>query len=164
MTTPKAIIFGDNIDTDQIIAASRLVLPTIKSMSIYCFEHYPQFTNSYSAGDFIVGGQNFGCGSSREQAPAVLKERGVRAIIAKSFARIFYRNAVNLGIRLILCDAADSIGLFDKLKIEDNRLINITGNCEYPVQPFPDFIEEIINHGGIIAHLASSHREPACKE
>ena len=75
-------------------------------------------------------------GSSREQAPAVLKERGVRAIVAQSFARIFYRNAVNLGIRLIQCEAAGAISLFDKLRFEDNLLINITKKCEYPVHPF----------------------------
>ncbi len=149
----KAITFGNDIDTDQIIGAHHLPLPTIEEMAVYTFEHHPAFTRHFVKGDILVGLDNFGCGSSREQAPAVLQCRGVRAIIARSFARIFYRNAINLGIPLIECEKAGKIELMDELEITDDFIINHTQNEQYPIQPYPPFIQEIFNSGGIVDFL-----------
>ena len=96
--------FHNDLDTDQIIASQYLLLPTIEDMKAHTFESLdPNFSEKVRPGDFVVGGENFGCGSSREQAPSVLKALGVQAVIAKSFARIFYRNAINIGLPVIVC-------------------------------------------------------------
>lgn len=153
MITGKAITFGNNIDTDQIIGAQYLTLPTIAQMSHHLFEHHGQFTENYSSGDFIVGGENFGCGSSREQAPAVLQERGVAAIVAVSFARIFFRNAINLGLRLIECPAAAEISAGDRLEVDNDHLRNLTTGKEYLIEPLPPFVQSIVDRGGVIGRL-----------
>ncbi|MDP3480750.1 MAG: 3-isopropylmalate dehydratase small subunit [Desulfoprunum sp.] len=153
MITGKAIAFGNNIDTDQIIGAQYLTLPTITQMSEHLFEHHTQFTEHFTKGDIVVGGENFGCGSSREQAPAVLKECGVAAIVAASFARIFFRNAINLGIRLIECPAAAEISAGDRLAIDHDHLCNLTTGQEYPIEPLPDFLQAIVDRGGVIGRL-----------
>ena len=149
----KAIKFGNNIDTDQIIGAHHLSLPTIGDMAPFTFEHYPHFVNCFARGDIIVGEDNFGCGSSREQAPAVLKHRGVGAVVARSFARIFFRNAVNLGIPLFECPEANDIRDGDFLEIDDDRLCSPGAGREYRIEPLPVFIRAIVESGGIIAHL-----------
>ena len=108
--TGKSFTFGDNVDTDQILPSQYLVLPTIKEMSKHAMEPLsPDFTQKYRSGDIIIAGHNFGCGSSREQAPAVLKELGVQVIIAKDFARIFFRNCINIGILLIELKETDEL-------------------------------------------------------
>ena len=100
----KIFKFHNDLDTDQIIASQYLLLPNIEEMKVHTFESLdPEFPNKVNPGDFVVGGENFGCGSSREQAPSVLKALGVKAVIAKSFARIFYRNAINIGVDVMLC-------------------------------------------------------------
>lgn len=153
MTQKKAIKFGSNIDTDQIIGAHYLSLPTIRDMARYTFENYPHFVNSFTKGDIIVAEDNFGCGSSREQAPAVLKERGVSAIVARSFARIFFRNAVNLGITLIECQEAAEISPLEPLEIKEGCLQSLLTGKEYKLEPLPPFMQSIMQRGGIIPHL-----------
>ncbi len=155
MIKNKVIKFGDNIDTDQIIPAQYLSMATIQDMAPHTFEFYENFTNDFKPGDIIAGNENFGCGSSREQAPAVLKERGVSAVVAKSFARIFYRNAINLGILLVECEKADEIRHGDILEIDPQKGIirNITAKSDYEITPLPPFMQEILNCGGIIKYL-----------
>jgi 3-isopropylmalate/(R)-2-methylmalate dehydratase small subunit len=153
MIQGKAIKFGNNIDTDQIIGAHHLTLPTIRDMVRYTFEHHPNFTTHFEKGDILVGEDNFGCGSSREQAPAVLKERGVAAIVARGFARIFFRNAINLGLRLIVCPEAADIVELNVLAIESDRLLNVTTGKKYAIEPVPSFIGDILSSGGIIPYL-----------
>jgi 3-isopropylmalate dehydratase small subunit len=156
MISGKAIVLGNNIDTDQIIAASRLTLPSLQHMAPYAFEHHRDFTEFFTPGDIIVGGENFGCGSSREQAPAVLKELKVGAIAAKSFARIFYRNAINIGIPLLECKMTEQIHPGDVLVYGDGQLVNQTQNNQYAVMPYPPFIQDIFDHGGIVSLLLNS--------
>jgi 3-isopropylmalate/(R)-2-methylmalate dehydratase small subunit len=153
MIQGKVIKFGNNIDTDQIIGAHHLTLPTICDMARYAFEHHANFTTHFERGDIVVGEDNFGCGSSREQAPAVLKERGVAAIVARGFARIFFRNAINLGLRLIVCPEAANIVELDILAIESDRLCNVTTGEEYGIEPLPSFIVDILKSGGIVSSL-----------
>jgi 3-isopropylmalate/(R)-2-methylmalate dehydratase small subunit len=153
MIQGKAIKFGNNIDTDQIIGAHHLTLPTIRDMARYTFEYHAHFITNFKRGDILVGEDNFGCGSSREQAPAVLKERGVAAVVARGFARIFYRNAINLGLRLIVCSEAADIVELDMLVIDSDRLRNVTTGREYVIEPLPSFVCEILRSGGIIPYL-----------
>ena len=158
MTTIQGRIwkFGDNIDTDIIIPANRLVLP-LEEMKAYAMAPVdPGFAGQVAMGDIIVAGRNFGCGSSREQAPAVLKSLGISAIISKSFARIFYRNAINLGLPVIEC--AD---IFDH--VEQGAHVAITpaeGTIHVPEtgrtfagSRLPDFLLEIMQAGGLISYL-----------
>ncbi|NLZ35559.1 2,3-dimethylmalate dehydratase small subunit [Clostridium sp. N3C] len=155
MIKGKAIKFGNNIDTDQIIGGEYLSLPTIQSMVPYAFKNYKNFRDNYENGDIIVAESNFGCGSSREQAPAVLKEMGVGAIIAKDFARIFYRNAINLGIVVIECKDVDKIDELDILELELDKgiLFNVTKNERYYIEPIPEFMLSILKSGGIINYM-----------
>jgi 3-isopropylmalate/(R)-2-methylmalate dehydratase small subunit len=153
MIQGKAIKFGNNIDTDQIIGAHHLTLSTISDMVRYTFEHHAHFITHFERGDILVGEDNFGCGSSREQAPAVLKERGVAAIVARGFARIFFRNAINLGLRLIICPETADIVDLDILAIDTDRLRNVTTGREYVIEPLPSFVCEILKGGGIIPYL-----------
>jgi 3-isopropylmalate dehydratase small subunit len=153
MIQGKAIKFGNNIDTDQIIGAHHLTLPTIHDMARHTFEHHANFMTHFEKGDILVGEDNFGCGSSREQAPAVLKERGVAAIVARGYARIFFRNAINLGLRLIVCPEAADIVELDVLSIESDRLCNVTTGKVYGIEPLPLSIVAILKSGGIISSL-----------
>jgi 3-isopropylmalate/(R)-2-methylmalate dehydratase small subunit len=161
MIQGKAIVFGNNIDTDQIIGAHHLTLASVAAMAPYSFENHRQFTDHFASGDIIVGGENFGCGSSREQAPAVLKERGVAAVVAKGFARIFFRNAINLGLPVFICEGADHLTAFAKLSISDSYIKDETTGQKYPIVPLPTFIQEIVASGGIIAHLQQLKNEGA---
>ena len=159
MIRRKAIKFGNNIDTDQIIGAQHLTLPAIHDMAPYAFEHHAHFIAHFERGDILVGEENFGCGSSREQAPAVLKERGVAAIIARSFARIFYRNAINLGLRLMVCAEAAEIMELDVLEIGHDHLRSLTTGKDYALEPLPSFVHEILDCGGVIPYLQSRTRQ-----
>ncbi|MBN1685202.1 MAG: 3-isopropylmalate dehydratase small subunit [Spirochaetales bacterium] len=150
--------FGDAIDTDIIIPARYLILP-LDQMKHKAMEPLrPEFAAQVSKGDVIVAGKNFGCGSSREQAPAVLKELGIRAIVAVSFARIFFRNAINLGIPVIECEGASA-----KVEEGDDIEINLSSgevripkrDLSFSSSKLPDFLLEIINDGGLIPHLTS---------
>ena len=149
--------FHTDVDTDQIIASQYLLFPTIDEMKTHTFESLdPDFASKVKPGDFVVAAENFGCGSSREQAPSVLKALGVRAVIAKSFARIFYRNSINIGLPILECDeAAKDIDAGNEVDIDfDTGVItNVTKGHTYQAQPFPEFIKEIINKGGLLNSL-----------
>ena len=150
--------FGDDIDTDQIIPSQYLVLPTIKEMSKFTMEpRNPNFSNEYKSGDIIVGGNNFGCGSSREQAPAVLKELGAKVIIAESFARIFFRNCINLGILLVEIKNTSAFEDGDELEVNTDKseVYNKTKNESFAVSPISDFLTEIINKDGYVNYIKS---------
>lgn len=149
--------FGNDIDTDQIIPSQYLLLPTIEEMKHYTFEPLDkEFPQKVKPGDILVGGENFGSGSSREQAPRVLKELGISAVIAKSFARIFFRNAINIGLPVIICrDIYDEIDEKDILEAEvDQGLIkSIKNNREYTCTKLPEHIMEILAAKGLIPFI-----------
>lgn len=154
MKSGKAFKFGDNIDTDAIIAARYLNVSDFDALKSHCMEDIDEgFAKSVGNGDFIVAGENFGCGSSREHAPAVIKACGIRAVIAKSFARIFYRNAINIGLPIIECaKAVDDANDGDRFSVDldDGIVTNITENRTYSVPPYPIEIKRIIERGGLL--------------
>ena len=149
--------YHDDLDTDQIIASQYLLLPDIDEMKVHTFESLdPDFPEKVKEGDFVVGGENFGCGSSREQAPSVLKALGVRAVIAKSFARIFYRNSINIGLPIIECkEASERIEAGDEVEIDfDSGIItNKTKGESYKGQAFPEFMQKIIKAEGLMNYI-----------
>lgn len=146
--------YGDNIDTDVIIPARHLNTANHKELASHCMEDIDtEFVHKVKDGDIMVGGWNFGCGSSREHAPIAIKESGISCVIAKTFARIFYRNAINIGLAILECEeASDKIQDGDEVAIDfDTGIItNVTRNEAYQALPFPDFIKEIIAKGGLL--------------
>ena len=146
--------YGDNIDTDVIIPARHLNTANHKELASHCMEDIDtEFVHIVKDGDIMVGGWNFGCGSSREHAPIAIKESGISCVIAKTFARIFYRNAINIGLAILECEeASDKIQDGDEVAIDfDTGIItNVTRNETYQALPFPDFIKEIIAKGGLL--------------
>jgi len=163
----KVWVFGDNVDTDQIIPAERLVSTNLDHLNDYIFEKVrPGFAQEVGKGDILIAGRNFGCGSSREHAPLVLKECGVGCIIAKSFARIFYRNAINIGLPILECEeAADGINAGDEIEVDfDTGLItDLTTGRTYQAEPFPAFIQQIIRSGGLLPSLKEQAEQPRQK-
>jgi len=152
--------FGDDIDTDQIIATQYLVNPDIHDMARYAMEiPNPNFASSVKKGDLIIGGKNFGCGSSREQAPLVLKTLGVTTILAMSFARIFYRNCINLGIRPYDI-SSEEYNLFEDqgevTLLPENNCIQVNKN-NIQLKSFPPFVESILSAGGLISHVIKQY-------
>jgi 3-isopropylmalate/(R)-2-methylmalate dehydratase small subunit len=147
--------FDSDVDTDQIIASQYLLYPTIEEMKGHTFESLdPDFASKVKPGDYVVANENFGCGSSREQAPSVLKALGVRAIIAKSFARIFYRNAINIGLPVIVCkDLYDQVATGDQMELNLDSGIVTTGGKEYECTKLPPYMQQILDQGGLIASL-----------
>ncbi len=145
------------MDTDVIIPARYLNTPDAKELAQHCMEDIdPDFVNQVSAGDVIVAGWNFGCGSSREHAPLVIKTCGTGCVIAKSFARIFYRNAINIGLPILECEqAADEAEAGDTISVnfDTGVIMNLTKGTSYQAQPFPPFIQNIIKKGGLLASL-----------
>lgn len=146
--------FGDNVDTDVIIPARYLNTADHKELAAHCMEDIDKdFTKKVKPSDIIVAGLNFGCGSSREHAPIAIKAAGVSCVIAKTFARIFYRNAINIGLAILECEeASEKISEGDEIAIDfDTGVItNLTKNETYQAQPFPEFIKDIINKGGLL--------------
>ena len=142
---------GDDIDTDIILPTEYLVFPTIAEMKPYAFSPLrPELAGRIEPGDIIVGGENFGCGSSREQAPEVVKELGVRAVIAKSFARIFFRNAINNGLLLIECrELSDEVSEGDTLTVTVGEKIRANGK-DYKIAALPENLTEILKAGGLV--------------
>lgn len=142
---------GDDIDTDIILPTEYLVFPTIAEMKPYAFSPLrPELAGKIEPGDIIVGGENFGCGSSREQAPEVVKALGVRAVIAKSFARIFFRNAINNGLLLIECrELPDEVCEGDTLTVTVGEKIHENGK-DYKIAALPENLMEILNAGGLV--------------
>lgn len=145
--------FGDNIDTDVIIAARYLNTSEPALLAKHVMEDAdPSFSSKVGKGDIIVAGENFGCGSSREHAPIAIKAAGVDIVIAKSFARIFYRNAFNTGLLILECKDTDKIDEGDKLEVSlDNGSIkNLSKNEEYKFEAMPEFMQELVKAGGLI--------------
>lgn len=157
--TGNAIKYGDNVDTDVIIPARYLNTSDHKELASHCMEDIDKtFVSRVKHGDIMVAGQNFGCGSSREHAPIAIKASGVSVVIAKSFARIFYRNAINIGLAIVECpEAAEGISEGDNVEADlDNGIIrNITTGREYKTAPFPEFVQKIIENGGLMQAIAN---------
>ncbi len=153
----KTIKYGDNIDTDIIIPARYLNIMDRKELASHCMEDLDaDFAKKVNDGDIIVAGSNFGCGSSREHAPQVIKDSGVGCVIAESFARIFYRNAINIGLPIIECpEAAKAINDGDEVEInfDTGDIKDITKNESFKAQPFPGFLQSMINAGGLINYI-----------
>ena len=156
-TQGKVFKYPDNVDTDVIIPARYLNTPDAKELALHCMEDIDtEFVKQVKSGDVMVAGWNFGCGSSREHAPLVIKTCGCGCVIAKSFARIFYRNSINIGLPILECEqAAEEIEAGDEVKVDfDTGVItNITSGKSYQAQPFPEFIQNIIKNGGLLASL-----------
>ncbi len=145
--------FGDDIDTDAIIPGKYLTINKPEELAKHAFEGVrPEFARCIKEGDIIVAGFNFGCGSSREHAPLALKGAKVKCIIAKSFARIFFRNAINIGLPLLECPDTDKIEEEDNIEVdfESGLITNNTKNQTYQATPLPDFVRGIVEAGGLI--------------
>ncbi len=149
--------YGDNVDTDVIIPARYLNTSDPKELAAHCMEDIDKdFVNSVKDGDIIVANMNFGCGSSREHAPLAIKTSGIGCVIASTFARIFYRNSINIGLPILECpEAAKDIDAGNEVEIDfDTGIItNVTKGKTYTAHPFPDFIKDIINKGGLLNSL-----------
>ena len=156
----RAIKYGDNIDTDVIIPARYLNSSDAKELALHCMEDIDKdFVNKVNVGDIMIGGKNFGCGSSREHAPLAIKTSGISCVIAETFARIFYRNAINIGLPILECpEAAKAISEGDEVEVDfDTGVIkNLTSGQEYTTIAFPEFMQKIINAGGLINY--SNHK------
>jgi len=146
--------YGDNVNTDVIIPARYLASSEPEVLAAHCMEDIDKdFSTKVKPGDIVVGLRNFGCGSSREHAPLALKASGVSCVIAKSFARIFYRNSINIGLPIMECpEAAERIQQSDQISIDfaSGKIRNVTQNETYQAEPFPMFMQEIIEAGGLI--------------
>ena len=153
--------YGDNVDTDVIIPARHLNTSDHKELASHCMEDIDtEFVNKVKRGDIMVGGENFGCGSSREHAPIAIKASGIDCVIAKTFARIFYRNAINIGLPILECpEASEKIQDGDEVSIDfDSGVItNETKGETYQALPFPDFIKDIMAKGGLIAQISGKN-------
>ncbi|QNL44024.1 3-isopropylmalate dehydratase small subunit [Oscillibacter hominis] len=149
--------YGDNIDTDVIIPARYLATQDPRELASHCMEDIDaSFVGRVQPGDIMVGGFNFGCGSSREHAPIAIRAAGVSCVIAKTFARIFYRNAINIGLAILECEAAsDGIRDGDEVSVDfDSGVItNLTRGETYQAEPFPPFIRDMIDKGGLMASI-----------
>lgn len=149
--------YGDNVDTDVIIPARYLNISDRQELTSHCMEDIDgNFIGRVKTGDIMVAGKNFGCGSSREHAPLVIKLSGISCIIAESFARIFYRNAVNIGLPILECpEAVRAIQDGDRVKVEldSGRITNITRNCTYKAESFPEFMQDIMKAGGLVNYV-----------
>ena len=146
--------YGDNVDTDVIIPARYLNTADHKELASHCMEDIDKdFTKKVKVGDIMVGGANFGCGSSREHAPIAIKNSGISCVIAKTFARIFFRNSINIGLAILECpEASEKIENGDNVAVDfDTGVItNLTKNETYRAEPFPDFVKEIIKADGLM--------------
>ena len=156
-TQGKVFKYPDNVDTDVIIPARYLNTADANELAKHCMEDIDtEFVKNVKAGDIMVAGYNFGCGSSREHAPLVIKTCGTGCVIAKSFARIFYRNAINIGLAILECpEACDEINANDEVSVDfDTGIItDITTGKTYKAEPFPPFIQNIIKKGGLLVSL-----------
>lgn len=155
--TGKSICYGDNVDTDVIIPARYLNTIDKKELASHCMEDIDKtFTSRVQAGDIMVAGYNFGCGSSREHAPIAIKESGISLVIARSFARIFYRNSINIGLAIVECsEAVDAISEGDIVEadLDAGIIYNRTTGKQFETKPFPTFIQKIIENGGLVESI-----------
>ena len=162
LASGKVFKYGDNIDTDVIIPARYLNTPDMKELASHCMEDIDkEFAKKVEEGDIIVANKNFGCGSSREHAPIAIKESGISCVIASTFARIFYRNAINIGLPILECDeAVKSIEAGDELEVNfDTGVIkNLTKDEEYQGEAFPEFMQNIINNNGLIGYIKNKNK------
>ncbi|MCD8367886.1 MAG: 3-isopropylmalate dehydratase small subunit [Clostridiales bacterium] len=153
----KIYVYGDNVDTDVIIPARYLNDPSETALASHCMEDIdPSYASTVEQGDIIVGGANFGCGSSREHAPLAIKASGAKCVIAASFARIFYRNAINIGLPIMECpEAAANIQPGDVVSVDlsSGAICDETTGTTFQAAPFPPFIENIIQSGGLMESL-----------
>jgi 3-isopropylmalate/(R)-2-methylmalate dehydratase small subunit len=148
--------FGANVDTDVIIPARYLNVSEPAELAKHCMEDIdPQFVKKANKGDIIVADTNFGCGSSREHAPLAIKSAGISCVIARSFARIFFRNAINIGLPLMECpECVEKMKEGDILEVDlsTGKIVNLTGNMVFTAKPYPEFMSELINAGGLIEY------------
>ncbi|MCI8479894.1 MAG: 3-isopropylmalate dehydratase small subunit [Oscillibacter sp.] len=155
--------YGDHVDTDVIIPARYLASQDPQELAAHCMEDIDQdFRAKSKPGDIMIAGLNFGCGSSREHAPIAIKAAGVSCVIAKNFARIFYRNAINIGLAILECPAAsEGISEGDQVSVDfDSGVItNVTKNETYQAEPFPPFIKDMIAKGGLMASLRAKEAQ-----
>lgn len=159
MIEGRAYKFSDNVNTDDIIPAIYLDTVDEKELASHCMEGIePDFSKKLIPGSIIVAGKNFGCGSSREHAPVSIKACGISAVVAVSFARIFFRNSINIGLSLFSCEQADEIKPGDILKIapEEGIIENLTQNKTYKTSTFPEFMQKLISAGGLMRYADSS--------
>ncbi len=155
-TTGKVWKFGDDIDTDLIIPARYLNSSDPKELASHCMEDAdPEFAGKVAPSDIIVADKNFGCGSSREHAPIAIKAAGVSCVIAKSFARIFYRNAFNMGLPILECEQADEFRTGDELSVDfdSGEIIRLKTNKVYKSRPIPPFMQELVQSGGLMKYI-----------
>ena len=153
--TGQVIRYQDNVDTDVIIPARYLNTSDPKELASHCMEDIdPDFLQKVKPGDIIVAGSNFGCGSSREHAPLAIKTAGISCVVAKSFARIFYRNAINIGLPIIVCDGQFANGDALTVDLAAGTLQNQTTGESYAFPPFPEFLQKIITAGGLMNAMA----------
>ena len=161
-STGKVFKYGDNVDTDVIIPARYLNTSDPKELASHCMEDIDlNFANNVKPGDIIVANKNFGCGSSREHAPIAIKDSWISCVIASTFARIFYRNAINIGLPILECDeAVKSIEAGDELEVNfDTGVIkNLTKDEEYQGEAFPEFMQNIINNNGLIGYIKNKNK------
>ena len=163
MLKGKAIKYGDNIDTDVIIPARYLSTSVPMELAAHCMEDLDKdFKSKTSWGNVLVAGKNFGCGSSREHAPISIKASGIRCVIAESFARIFYRNSINIGLPILECiEAAKDIEEGDEISIDikTGTITNLTKNKNYQSEIFPEFMENIMDSDGLINYIKQAYKE-----
>jgi 3-isopropylmalate/(R)-2-methylmalate dehydratase small subunit len=151
----RAFVFGDNIDTD-VLAPGRYMKGPVEELARHCMEGIaPDFARTVRPGDIVVAGRNFGMGSSREQAAQALKILGVSAVIAKSFGGIFLRNALNLGLPVMVCTSTDEIRQNDRISVDliNGRVVNETSGVTHPAEPLPAFLLDMLADGGLVPHL-----------
>jgi 3-isopropylmalate/(R)-2-methylmalate dehydratase small subunit len=151
-TPARAWVFGDDVDTDQIIPSRFIVSSDAEEIAQHAFEDLrPAFSEEVTPGEFVVGGENFGSGSSREQAPLSLVGAGVAGVVAQSFARIFFRNAINLGLPVLISPAAGRIRDGDEIHMElaTGTIVNHTRGERYEAEPLPEFLQSLVERGGL---------------
>lgn len=153
----KVFKYGDNVDTDVIIPARYLNTADANELAKHCMEDIDAtFVSKVAPGDIMVAGRNFGCGSSREHAPLAIKASGISCVIASTFARIFYRNAINIGLPIMECpEAVDSIAAGDQLSVDlsSGTITDITSGKTFKAEPFPTFMQDLIAAGGLAAYM-----------
>ncbi|MFA5857788.1 MAG: 3-isopropylmalate dehydratase small subunit [Elusimicrobiota bacterium] len=161
----KVFKYRDNVNTDEIIPARYLNSSDAKELARHCMEDIDaEFVKTVKPGDIIVAGANFGCGSSREHAPVAIKAAGVALVIAESYARIFYRNAINIGLPIMVAPGiVNAVKTGDTVKIDlsTGEIINLAGNIKIQAQPFPEFMTKIINSGGLMGYVKNALTKPA---
>ncbi|HET6455738.1 MAG TPA: 3-isopropylmalate dehydratase small subunit [Armatimonadota bacterium] len=160
--------YGDNVDTDVIIPARYLNTSDPDELASHCMEDIdPDFIKKVKPGDMIVAEENFGCGSSREHAPLAIKTAGVSCVIAKTFARIFYRNSINIGLPILQCpEAVDEISAGDEVEVDtaSGKITNLSTGKSYQAMPFPEFMQNLISAGGLVAYARERIKSgPKCK-